>query len=93
MSSQSLVDAKLCSGFCKEYADYYIPGVGLMVRVVGLGSKDPELKSHSAVELITDGVDSACHPSDVGRMSASLLVYCGGVATRQRLCPIAKEAA
>ena len=29
-----------------------MPGVGLMVRVVGLGSEDPEFKSHSAVELI-----------------------------------------
>ena len=32
-------------------------GVGLiMVRVVGLGSEDPELKSHSAVELIPVGL-------------------------------------
>ena len=45
-----------------------------MVRVVGLGSQDPEFKSHSAVELIPGGVDSACHPSEVGKMSASLLV-------------------
>ena len=58
-------------------------GVGLLVRVVGLGSEDPEFKSHSAVELIPGGVDSACHPSEVGKMSASLLVYCVGVAT----CP------
>ena len=28
------------------------------------------------------GVDSACHPSEVGKMSASLLVSCVGVATR-----------
>ena len=34
-----------------------MPGVGLMVRVVGLGSKDPEFKSCSAVELIPGGVD------------------------------------
>ena len=27
-------------------------GVGLMVRVVGLGSYDPEFKPHMAVELI-----------------------------------------
>ena len=68
-----------------------MPGVGLMVRVVGLGSEGPEFKSPSAVELIPGGVDSACHPSMVGKMSASLLVYCVGVATRPGLYPIAKE--
>ena len=70
-----------------------MPGVGLMVRVVGLGAKDPEFKSCLAVELIPGGVDSACHPSKVGKMSTSLLVYCVGVATRPGLCPIAKEVA
>ena len=74
---------------CREFR----PGVGLMVRVVGLGSWDREFKSHSAVELIQGGVDSACHPSEVGKMSASLLVSCVGVATRPGLCPIAKETA
>ena len=59
-----------------------MPGVGFMVRVVGLGSDDPEFKSHSAVELMPGGVDSACHPSEVGKMSASLLVSCVGVVTR-----------
>ena len=49
-------------------------GVGLMVGVVGLVSLDPEFKSHSAVELIPGGVDSACHLSEVGKMSASILV-------------------
>ena len=49
-----------------------MPGVGLMVRVVGLGSENPEFKSPSAVELTPGGVDSACHPSEVGKMSASL---------------------
>ena len=44
-----------------------LPGVGLRVRVVGLGSEDPEFKSHSAVALIPGGVDSACHPSKVGK--------------------------
>ena len=58
-------------------------GVGLMVRVVGLGSWDPEFKSASADELIPGGVDSVCHPSEVGKMSASLLVSSGGVATVQ----------
>ena len=69
------------------------PGIGLMVRMVGFGSKGPELKTHSAVELIPGGVDSACHPSKVGKISASMLVYCVGVATRPGLCPIAKETA
>ena len=42
-----------------------MPGVGLMVRVVGLRSKDPEIKSHSPVELIPGGVD--CLSSFRGR--------------------------
>ena len=50
-----------------------MPGVGLMVRVVGLGSKGPEFKSCFAIELIPGGVDSACHPSEVSKMSTSLL--------------------
>ena len=70
-----------------------MPVVGLMVRVVGLGSWDPDFKSHSAVESIPGGVDSTCHPSEVGKISASMLVYCVGVATRPGLCPIAKETA
>ena len=49
-----------------------MPGVGLMVRVVGFGSESPEFKSCSAVELIPGGVNSACHPSEVGKMSASM---------------------
>ena len=68
-----------------------MPGVGLMVRVVGFGSLGPEFKSCSAVELIPGGVNSACHPSEVGKMSASILGYCVGVATCPGLCPIAKE--
>ena len=63
------------------------------MRGVGLISEDPEFKSRSAVELIPGGVNSACHPSEVGKMSASLLVSCVGVATRPRLCQIAKETA
>ena len=59
----------------------FMPGVGLMVREVAFGSEDPEFKSHSAVELTPGGVDSACHPSEVSKISASLLVSCGGVAT------------
>ena len=70
-----------------------MPGVGLMVRVVGLGSEDPEFKSHSDVEFIPGGVDSACHPSEVGKMNASMLWYTVGVGTHPGLCPIAKETA
>ena len=62
-----------------------------MVRVVGFGSQDPEFNSHSAVELIPGGVDSACHPSEVGKLSASLLVACVGVSTCLVLYAIAKE--
>ena len=69
-------------------------GVGFMVSVVGLGFLDPEFKSHLAVELISGGVDSACHLSEVGKMSdTSLLVSCVGVMTYPGLCPIAKETA
>jgi len=50
-----------------------MPGVGFTVRVVGLGSEGPKFKSHSFIELISGGVDSACHPSKVGKMSTSLL--------------------
>ena len=70
-----------------------MPGVGLMVRVVGFGSERLEFKSCSVVELIPGGVNSACHPSEVSKMSASMLVYCVGVATHPGLCPIAKETA
>ena len=70
-----------------------MPGVGLMVMVVGFGSKGLEFKYHSAVELIPGGVNSPCHPSEVGKMSASLLVYYVGVATHPGFCPIAKETA
>ena len=64
-----------------------------MVRVVGFGSYDPEFKPHSPVELIPGGVNSVCHPSEVGKMSASMLVYRVGVATHPGLCPISKETA
>ena len=68
-----------------------MPGVGLMVRVAGFGSEGPEFKSRSAVELIPGGVNSACHPSEVGKMSVSMLVYYVRVVTHPGLCPIAKE--
>ena len=64
-----------------------------LARLVSLGSLDPEFKSHSAVELIPGGVDSACHPSEVGKISASLLVSCVGVATHPGLDQITKETA
>ena len=70
-----------------------MPGVGLRARGVGLASKGPKFKSYSTVELIPGGVDSACHPSKVGKMSASMMVFCVGVATHPELCPIAKETA
>ena len=71
----------------------FMPGVGLMVRVVVFGSSGPEFKSRSGVEFIPGGVNSACHPSKVDKMSASMLVYCVGVVTHPGLCPIAKETA
>ena len=46
-----------------------MPGVGFMVGVVGLGSDNPEFKSHLAVELIRGGVDSACYPSEVSKIT------------------------
>ena len=61
--------------------------------MVGLISTGPEFKSHSAGELIQGGVDFACHPSEVGKMSARLLVSCVGEATCPGLLPIAKETA
>ena len=70
-----------------------MPGVGLMVRVVGLGCHGLEFQPQSAVELIPGGVDSACHPSKVVKTSARLLVYCDGVPTHPGLCSIAKGSA
>jgi len=70
-----------------------MPGVGFMVRVVGLGSNNPELKSCFSVELLPVGVDSACHPSEVSKMSASLLLSRVGVVTCSELCPIAEKTA
>jgi len=70
-----------------------MPSVGFMVGVVGLGSHNPSFKSHSDVELIPGGVDSACCPSEVGKMSSSMLVHCIGVGTCPGLCPTAKETA
>ena len=65
--------------------------LALAGRVACLGSSGPEFEPLSAVELIPGGVDSVCHPSVVGKTSASLLVSCVGVATCPGLCPAAKE--
>ena len=54
-------------------AQIYIPGVGFMVSVAGLGSLGQKFNSRSTIELIAGGVDSASHPSEVGTMSTSLL--------------------
>ena len=70
-----------------------MPFVGVMVRLMGLGSEDPEFNFSLVVELRPGGVDSACHPSEVRKMSDSLQVSCVGVATHPGLCPIAKEIA
>ena len=75
-----------------DYPSNHMPGVGLMVRVVGFGSEGPEFKSRSAVELIPRGVNSACHPKEVGKMSATMLVSSVGVATCPGLCPRDKAA-
>ena len=56
-----------------SFQGYFMPGVGLKERVMGFGSEGPAFKSHLAVESIPGGVDSACHPSDVGKMRTSLL--------------------
>ena len=50
-----------------------MPGVDLMVSVVGVESSGLEFKSCWAIELIPGGVDSACRPSEAGKMSTSLL--------------------
>ena len=54
------------------HAALYMPGVGLMVSVVGLHCKDPSFKSCSAVELIPGGFDSAYHPSEVSKKEYQL---------------------
>ena len=63
-----------------------MPGVGLMVRVVGLGSEGPEFKSRFTVELIPGGVDSACRPEKDDEMTTSLLVIEGTASVAQQ-CP------
>ena len=64
-----IVKLKIC-----KHCTSGMPGVGFMVWVVGLGTSGPEFKSHSAAELLPGGVDSACHLSEVGKVSASHLV-------------------
>ena len=48
-------------------------GVGLVVKVAGLGPKGPEFEPLSAVELTPGGVYSACHPSEGDEMSPRAL--------------------
>jgi len=65
------------SSYFKTVIAKCLLGVGLMIRVVDSGSLDPEFKPHLAVELILSGVDSACHPFEVSKMSASILCRSG----------------
>ena len=55
-----------------RYHTFSMPGVGFMVRVVGLGFSGPEFKSCLAVKLIPGRVDSASHPSEVGENAFQL---------------------
>ena len=50
-----------------------ITGVGLAVKVAGLGPQGPDFEPLFTVELTLGGVDSACQPSEVGEMSTSVL--------------------
>jgi len=70
---QGHLDSSLILFRYKGMRGVHVPGVGLMLRVAGLGSEGPEFKSCFAVELIPGGVDSACHPSEVDNMSTNLL--------------------
>ena len=48
---------------------FFKPGVGLAVTVAGLRPMSPEFQVPVSVELIPGGVDSPCHPSQVGEMT------------------------
>ena len=61
--------------------------------MVGLGSEGIEFISCLVVELMPGEVDSACHPSEVGKMSPCLLIFCVGVVTHLGVCPIAQVTA
>ena len=50
------------------------PGVGLTVRVAGLRSQGLEFKPLSTSWINNRWIDSACHPSEDGKMSASVLI-------------------
>ena len=60
------------------------PGFGFVVMVAGLESSGPEFEPLSAIELTPGGVHSACHPSEVGEMSTSVLVI--GARHQQHNC-------
>ena len=49
------------------------PGVGLVVKVAGLGSQRPKFEPLCAIELTPGGVDSTRNPSEVGETSTSVL--------------------
>ena len=42
--------------------------------MAGFGPESPEFDRLSAIELTPGGIDSACHPSNIGVMSRSVLV-------------------
>ena len=68
------------------------PGKGLnsliyhficVIKVAGLRSSGLEFELLSAIELSPGGVDSACHPSEVSKMSTSGLVMEGTASAAQ----------
>ena len=49
----------------------------LMAGMVSLGSEGPQFKFRFAVELRLGGVDSACHPSEVGKRLSFFIFFEG----------------
>ena len=69
----------------RELFPLHKPGVDLAVRVASFGAKGPEFECPSAVEELTPGgVDSACHPAEVGEMS-TIVLETGGTASAAQL--------
>ena len=54
------------------YLQVILPA-SLAVKVADLRPKGPEFESLSVIELIPCGVDSTCHPSEVGEMNTSVV--------------------
>ena len=50
-----------------------MPGVGLAVKVAGLGPKSPDFEPLSAIELTLGGVEAAGYLSEVGETSTGAL--------------------